>query len=346
MEKIVVGLSGGVDSAVAALLLQREGYEVVGVTLRVHNEADAELADAAKIADKLGIEHRITDMTRPFADVVISYFADAYENGRTPNPCLVCNPKIKWQALLSVADEVGAKLVATGHYAGIRKLENGRYAISCAASQAKDQAYVLYGLTQEQLQRTVMPLTSYEKDTVRQIAENVGIPVAHKADSMEICFLPEGISYADYIIQRTGQVPQAGNFVDEDGKVLGRHKGVLYYTVGQRKGLGIAFGEPRYVKRLDAEKNEVILSDGDALFQKTVYMKDYLGMACEEPQDGDCFLGKVRYSHKGDTCRVYREKDLFRCEFDRPQRAPTPGQALVLYREDCVAGGGIIVAEP
>lgn len=344
MEKIAVGLSGGVDSAVAAYLLKKQGYEVIGVTCRVHAGSEKETEDAARVAEVLQIPHRIVDVTERFDEIVIRYFTESYQKGETPNPCILCNPQIKWNALCMAARREGAELVATGHYAGIKVCENGRYAISCAASAAKDQAYVLYGLSQEQLRHTIMPLASYEKNTIRQIAEDVGIPVAHKADSMEICFLPEGTSYAEYIIRKTGKMPQEGNFIGEDGTVLGRHRGVLYYTVGQRKGLGIAFGEPRYVKRLNAETNEVILTDGEALFQKTVYAKNYLGMACERPEDGERFLGKIRYSHSGDECSVFWEGDLLRCEFDRPQRAPTPGQALVLYREDCVAGGGIIVA--
>lgn len=343
MEKIVVGLSGGVDSAVAALLLQREGYEVIGVTLRVHQEANAEIADAVKIAEKLGIEHRIVDMTKTFADVVISYFSDAYENGRTPNPCLVCNPKVKWQALLSVADEVGAEMVATGHYAGVKKLENGRFAISCAAYSAKDQAYVLYGLSQEALSRTRMVLTGYEKEEVRKIAVEANLPVAQKADSMEICFLPAGEDYAEYLLKRTSQKAVPGNFVDEEGTVLGRHKGVLYYTVGQRKGLGIAFGEPRYVKEVRPKTNEVVLCGNDALFSNKVYAENFAGMAVAELLEGERYLARIRYSHKGEMGTVTYENGQLCFVFDTPVRAATPGQAIVFYREDVVAGGAVIL---
>ena len=343
MKKIVVGLSGGVDSAVTAYLLKEQGYEVIGVTLCMHGGAEKEIKDAAKVAEKIGIAHRIVDLKQEFEKNIIGYFTESYNQGETPNPCMVCNPLMKWSALLSVADEEGVELVATGHYAGVVRMENGRFAIRCAQSAAKDQAYVLYGLTQEQLSRTMMPLTAYEKQEIREIATNIGLSVAEKADSMEICFLPEGEAYTDYIVRTEGEAPVCGNFVDEEGNVLGTHRGIIYYTVGQRKGLGIAFGEPRYVKELRPETNEVVLSGNDALCSNTVYAKEYKGMALEELTEGMRLLAKIRYSHKGAMCTVYREGERLRLVFDELQRAATPGQAVVFYDGEYVLGGGTIL---
>ena len=351
MSKIVVGLSGGVDSAVTAYLLKEQGYEVIGVTLCMHGNADKEVADAAEVAERIGIRHHVIELQEKFQDNIIRYFTESYKQGETPNPCIVCNPLMKWTALLSVAEEEGAGCVATGHYAGVVRLANGRYAIRCAVSSAKDQAYVLYGLSQEQLSRTIMPLAAYEKDEIREIAAKIGLSVADKADSMEICFLPDGEVYTDYLVQKEGIIPKQGNFVDEAGNILGTHQGIIYYTVGQRKGLGIAFGEPRYVKELRPETNEVVLSGNDALQSTTVYAREYKGMALEALTEGIRLLAKIRYSHKGAMCTLHWEGDKLRLEFDEPQRAATPGQAVVFYKEEMaedgtpvlvVAGGAVI----
>ncbi len=339
MKKIVVGLSGGVDSAVTAYLLKEQGFEVIGVTLCMHENAEKEVADAAEVAKRIGIRHRVVELKEKFQENIIRYFTESYKQGETPNPCMVCNPLMKWTALLSVAEEEGAEEVATGHYAGVVRLANGRYAIRCAESAAKDQAYVLYGLSQEQLSKTVMPLASYEKDEIREIAAKIGLSVADKADSMEICFLPEGEVYTNYLVEKEGVEPVKGNFVDEGGTVLGTHQGIIYYTVGQRKGLGIAFGEPRYVKELRPETNEVVLSGNDALQSTTVYAREYKGMALEELRDGMRLLAKIRYSHKGAMCTVRVEGERLRLEFDAPQRAATPGQAVVFYREEEIMEG-------
>ena len=334
MKKIVVGLSGGVDSAVTAYLLKEQGYEVIGVTLCMHGSAEKEVADAAEVAERIGIRHRVVELKEKFKENIIRYFTESYKKGETPNPCMVCNPLMKWAALLAIAEEEGAECVATGHYAGVVRLANGRYAIRCAESAAKDQAYVLYGLSQEQLSKTIMPLASYEKEEIREIAAKIGLSVADKADSMEICFLPEGEAYTNYLVEKEGVTPEQGNFVDEAGNVLGTHQGIIYYTVGQRKGLGIAFGEPRYVKELRPETNEVVLSGNDALQNKTVYAREYHGMALEELAEGKRLLAKIRYSHRGAMCTVHHEGERLRLEFDEPQRAATPGQAVVFYKEE------------
>lgn len=357
MKKIVVGLSGGVDSAVTAYLLKEQGYEVIGVTLCMHGNAEREVDDAKEVAARIGIRHKVVELKEKFKENIIRYFTESYHRGETPNPCMVCNPLMKWTALLAVAKEEGAEAVATGHYAGVVRLANGRYAIRCAKSAAKDQAYVLYGLSQEQLAKTRMPLAAYEKEEIREIAAKLGLSVAEKADSMEICFLPEGEAYTDYLVEKEGVEPVKGNFIDEDGKVLGTHQGIIYYTVGQRKGLGIAFGEPRYVKELRPESNEVVLSGNDALQSTTVYAREYKGMALEKLTDGMRLPAKIRYSHRGAMCTVYREGDRLRLVFDEPQRAATPGQAVVFYTEEeiaseaspekvlVVAGGAVICRE-
>ncbi len=245
----------------------------------MHEGAAKEAEDARAAAECIGISHYSIDLSERFRGKIIRYFTESYQQGETPNPCIVCNPEMKWSTLLYEADALGAERIATGHYAGVVRLENGRLAIRCAASVAKDQAYVLYGLTQEQLSRTVMPLAAYEKEEVRKIAAEIGLLTAEKADSMEVCFLPEGESYTDYIIRTEGVQPPCGNFVDENGRVLGTHQGLLHYTVGQRKGLGIAFGEPYYVKELRPEENEVVLAGNAALFDDTVYAEGFHGMA-------------------------------------------------------------------
>ena len=338
MKRIVVGLSGGVDSAVTAYLLKEQGYEVIGVTLCMHGNAEREVADAAEVAKRIGIKHRVVELKEKFKENIIRYFTESYKKGETPNPCMVCNPLMKWTALLSVAEEEGAEGVATGHYAGVVRLSNGRYAIRCAESAAKDQAYVLYGLSQEQLAKTMMPLAFYEKEVIREIASKIGLSVADKADSMEICFLPEGEVYTNYLVEQEGVTPEQGNFLDEAGNVLGTHQGIIYYTVGQRKGLGIAFGEPRYVKELRPETNEVVLSGNEALQSRIVYAREYQGMALEQIEDGMRLLAKIRYSHKGAICTVNCVGERLRLEFDEPQRAATPGQAVVFYREEEILG--------
>ena len=342
MKKIVVGLSGGVDSAVTAYLLKEQGYDVIGVTLCMHGNAEKEVKDAAEVAELIGIRHRVVELKEKFKETIIRYFTESYKQGETPNPCMVCNPLMKWTALLAVAEAEEAECVATGHYAGVVRLANGRFAIRCGESSAKDQAYVLYGLSQEQLAKTIMPLASYEKEQIREIASKIGLSVADKADSMEICFLAEGELYTDYLVEKAGIVPEKGNFTDEDGKVLGTHQGIIYYTVGQRKGLGIAFGEPRYVRELRPETNEVVLSGNEALQSRTVYAREYKGMALAQIEDNMRLLAKIRYSHKGAMCTAYNEEGRLRLEFDEPQRAATPGQAVVFYREEETAEGNTV----
>ncbi len=345
-KKVVVGMSGGVDSSVAAYLLKEQGYDVVGVTMQTwqpdcgYNQGTAE-EDAKRVADQLGIPFFVVDFQKEFKESVIEYFIAEYCAGRTPNPCIVCNRYVKWEALLQYAGKVGADYIATGHYAKVEQLSNGRYTIKRAAFDEKDQTYALYGLTQKQLSYTLFPAGEYKKTQIREIAEKIGLKVAKKPDSQEICFVPDQ-DYAGFIERKMGK--SKGNFIPEDGQVLGQHKGIIHYTIGQRKGLNLALGYPAYVLAILPETNEVVIGDGSRLFSEYVYADRINWMAQEDIEDGIRVVGKIRYNHKGASCRIFkRENGKLECIFDEPQRAATPGQALVLYQEDCVLGGGIII---
>lgn len=349
---VVVGMSGGVDSSVSAYLLKQQGYFVVGATMQVlpentvqqqNNNVPSAIEEAKRIARKLDICHFVVDFKEVFQKNVIDYFVSEYQKGRTPNPCVACNRYVKWEALLHISNKIGADFIATGHYAEIVKHpKTQRYTLKCREENKKDQTYVLYYLTQEQLQCTLMPIGGYQKEEIRKIAEQIDVTISKKADSQEICFIPDN-DYSGFIERETAKTYPVGNFVDLDGNVLGKHKGIIYYTVGQRKGLGIAFGKPMYVYSIDAEKNEVVLCENDALFQKTVYADKLNFMGIEKIEDGMRLQGKIRYHHNKAWCTVYmkNESELM-CVFDEPQRAVTPGQALVLYDGEYVACGGTI----
>ena len=353
MAKVIVGMSGGVDSAVAAYLLKQQGHEVVGVTLRTWGSGDAdefsrccEIDDARRSCEILGIRFHPHNCTGLFKEKVVQPFVDAYLEGLTPNPCIECNRYVKWAKLMELKDILQADYVATGHYAYIDKLDNGRYAVRKADQISKDQTYMLYKLTQEQLSKTLMPLGSYTKDEVRKTAEEAGLPCAHKVDSQEICFVTEG-RYSDFISENTDKpLPKEGNFVDEEGNVLGRHKGIHQYTVGQRKGLGIALGYPAFVTKICPEDNTVVLGSEDALLCDSFICRDVNFQAIAEPSKGEkvrC-LAKARYHQ---TERPATVESIGEClvsvKLDEAVKGVSPGQSAVFYDEEGrVIGGGLI----
>ncbi len=353
MAKVVVGMSGGVDSAVAALLLKEAGYEVVGVLLRTWVADDGtegrccEIDDARRVAWKLHIPFLALNCLRDFEESVTRPFIRDYLAGVTPNPCTVCNRAIKWEKLLYAANVMQAEFVATGHYASVVHLPNGRYSVQRAVHAEKDQTYMLYQLSQEMLSRTLMPLATYSKAKVRQMAAAAGLAVADKKDSQEICFVPDG-DYAGYIRNNSDMpIPGEGNYVDSEGRILGRHQGILHYTVGQRKGLGIALGHPVFVKEIRADKNEVVLSEDKDLYGREVLCGELFFMGAAPLAVGERLpcLAKVRYRHEAAPA-VLEMLDFgrLRIHFEDPVRAAAPGQAAVFYDADgCVLGGGTIL---
>lgn len=356
-KKIAVGLSGGVDSSVAAYLLKKQGYDVVGVTMDIWNNSEdfiieggclGEQAkeDAKKVAEFLGIPYLLVDFRKEFKEKIMDYFASSYAKGETPNPCTRCNRLVKWEALFKGAEELGADYVATGHYARIRKLSNGRYSIANSKTAKKDQTYALCNLTQEQLKKTILPIGEYEKEEVRELAKEAGFLLANKPDSQEICFIPDG-DYAKYLETYYGMQAEPGSFVDIYGKELGTHRGIVHYTVGQRKGLGITFGKPMYVKRIEPKQKRVVLSDNEELFESLVMAEElnFMAETREEIEEGKkTYRAKIRYNHLGGRCTLSFEGERLFVHFEEPQRAPAPGQTLVVYNEegDVVCGGKIV----
>ena len=345
-QKIMLGMSGGVDSAVAAYLLKKQGYEVFGVTLRLLESegscgSEDDAADARRVAELLEIPHETVSLGACFRREVMDRFADCYIRGATPNPCIDCNRYIKFGKMLERAEMQNIDCVATGHYARIEKDVNGRYLLKKAADTHKDQTYVLYSLNQYQLAHARFPLGEYRKDEIRQIAVENGFVNAHKRDSQDICFVPDG-DYAAFIERHTGRTFPQGDFVDLDGNPLGKHRGLIRYTVGQRKGLGIALGKPAFVCRKDVASNTVTLGDNKDLFSTVLTAHDVNLIACDT-LDSVRVTAKVRYGQVEQlaTATMIGEGKL-RVEFDIPQRAIASGQSVVLYDGDTVVGGGII----
>lgn len=357
-NKVVIGMSGGVDSSVAAYLLKKQGYDVIGVTMQIWQSDEAALnsaedsccslsavEDARRVADKIGIPFYVMNFKEIFKEKVIDYFIAEYGKGRTPNPCIACNRYVKFEELLHRSNKLGAYYVATGHYAKIEyNEETGRYIMRKADAQAKDQTYALYNLTQEQLKHTLMPLGEYtDKAEIRKIAKELGLVVADKKESQEICFIDDN-DYGKYIDENADYDIKPGNFIDSKGNVLGRHKGITKYTIGQRKGLGIALGKPVYVVEIDTVNNTVMLGDNDEVFGNTLTAYDLNLISIESIKEPLKIKAKIRYSAREQDATVYpMEDDMVRVVFDSPVRAITPGQAVVFYDGDVLVGGATIL---
>ncbi|WP_123053978.1 tRNA 2-thiouridine(34) synthase MnmA [Clostridium sp. JN-1] len=352
-KKVVVGMSGGVDSSVTAYLLKQQGYDVIGITMQVWQEDEeyeaneggccslSSVEDARRVAYKLDIPFYVVNFKEIFKKDVIDYFIDEYMNGRTPNPCIACNKYIKFDALLKKAMDLGARYVATGHYAVIEK-QNGRYIIRKSEDDKKDQTYVLYNLSQFQLAHTLMPCGIYKKEHIREIAKNIGLLVHNKKDSEEICFIPDN-NHGRYIKKQVPDKVRNGNFVDKKGNVLGRHKGIVYYTIGQRKGLGTSFGKPMYVIDINPLTNEVVLGDEGDIFKTELIAKDINFIPFESLQGTMEVESKVRYSSKPSRAWITQLEDgRVKVKFEEKQRAITKGQSVVFYSKDLLVGGGII----
>ena len=357
MMKVVVAMSGGVDSSVAAALLKEQGYEVIGITMqlqpssRLAEEADHfggccgldAVTDAKKVAQRLNIPHYVVNFRDVFARQVIDDFCREYSLGRTPNPCIRCNQYIKFDALLKRAQELGAGVVATGYYAKIeRENGNGRYLLKKSTDRRKDQTYVLYTMSQEQLGHSLFPVGCLTKEEVRSIAERLGLTIFDKAESQKICFIPDN-NYPRFLEEYTGILPQPGPIINRQGNVLSEHRGIIYYTIGQRKGLGIAGPEPLYVTAIDPEKNTITVGGKSEVYATELIASDLNWISIERL---DCTMNvtaKIRYLHREAGAEV-TPKGIGEVivEFSEPQMAPAPGQAVVFYDGDIVVGGGII----
>lgn len=348
-KKILVGMSGGVDSSAAALILRDQGHEVAGLTFELWDSEDGtcgtknDVRDAAEVCRVLGIPHFVVDFRKEFCQQVMERFVQDYRHGLTPNPCVDCNRTIKFAAFADKAKELGYDYIATGHYGRVDyDPADGRWHLTMGDDDSKDQSYVLWSLTQEQLSRMVLPLYPYRKEQIREMARQAGLPVFAKKDSQDICFIPDG-DFASFLCRYTGEEPPKGRFIDRDGKVLGTHEGIWRYTIGQRRGLGIGFGQRMFVCGIDPEQNTVTLTSGEGLFRSTLTAGEVNLIEVEDLTGPVRVTAKIRYAAKPAEALLTPLADgRVQVVFDEPQRAITPGQSVVFYQGRRVFGGGKI----
>ncbi len=354
-ESVVVAMSGGVDSSVAALLLHEAGFRVLGVTMKLYDLPPGQLPanhqgcctvddveDARRVCHRLGVPHHVFNLQREFKAYVTDYFLREYQSGRTPHPCIACNERIKFDFLYQRAHLMGAEYVATGHYARIGR-EGSSYQLLKGLDPFKDQSYVLYSMGQRELERTLMPVGGYSKDAIRRLASDAGLPNSDKPDSQDICFIPGG-NYREYL--REHATPQAGDIVDEDGRVLGRHDGIEHYTIGQRRGLGIAGAVPLYVIAIDAVAGQVVVGPEERLYSESLWASGVSYVSGTPPLAGEAVTAKIRYKSPECEAVLMPAGTWAEISFREPQRAVTPGQAVALYQGEVVLGGGRIEAGP
>lgn len=359
-EKVLAAMSGGVDSSVAALLLKERGYDVVGAHMKLWDYVDVggdiyrdgrcctldSITDCRMVCSAIGAPFYVLNLSKQFKEKVIENFVTEYRAGRTPNPCVRCNTELKWNEFLRKAEEVGCEYIATGHYASVTRGEEGRYQIRCGSDSSRDQSYVLWGVSQEALSKTLMPLGHLMKSEVRQIAKKYGLRTATRKESREICFVADD-DYRRFLIEYEAAHArryEPGDIVHEDGTVLGRHEGTPFYTIGQRRGLGIAYPKPLYVQKIDVDGNRVIVGDDEALYTNQFKAKQVNWVSIIPPAEPLRAEVKIRYQHQAAPARVTASTDdTVEVIFEQKQRAVTPGQSAVFYDGDLVLGGGIIV---
>jgi len=349
-KKVLVALSGGVDSSVASILLKEQGFDLIGITLRVFNPDDYRLdplaqsiKDATKLADKLKIPYYVIDVHQEFEKVIIGNFISEYRAGRTPNPCVLCNPEIKWKNLLKIADEFDCEFISTGHYAQI-KISNGRYHISKAVDEVKDQSYFLWRLNQNELKRTIFPLGAYKKADIKRIAAEKGYKtIASKKESYDICFIPEG-DYRNYLKEHSSKEKHGiiGKYVTESGQVLGNHLGIENYTIGQRKGLELSTEDPLYVSKINSKDNQIVLAKKQELMCNSLIINDYNLVKYQALTDEIVIHSKMRYKSPEILSKITTNNQQLTVQFNEPVFAASPGQSIAFYEGNDLIGGGII----